>query len=159
MVGAEGRFNDDWKYDFSVNYGEFRTKSKFYNNQFQSRFYNAIDAVRNGAGQIVCRINQASVVDASCAPLNILGEGRASQAALNYINTTSTSRGKATEFDVTANIVGDSSQLFELPGGPVRFAVGGEYRRETAFSAYDDTIKGGDTFFNVIPDFRRRRLP
>ena len=154
VVGAEGRFNDDWKYDFSVNYGEFRTKSKFYNNQFQSRFYNAIDAVRNGAGQIVCRINQASVVDASCAPLNILGEGRASQAALNYINTTSTSRGKATEFDVTANIVGDSSQLFELPGGPVRFAIGGEYRRETAFSAYDDTIKGGYTFFNVIPDFR-----
>jgi outer membrane receptor protein involved in Fe transport len=154
VVGAEGTFNDDWKYDFSVNYGEFRTKSKFYNNQFQSRFYNAIDAVRNGAGQIVCRINQATVVDPSCAPLNILGEGRASQAALNYINTTSTSRGKATEFDVTGNIVGDSSQLFELPGGPVRFAVGGEYRRETAFSAYDDTIKGGDTFFNVIPDFR-----
>ncbi|RMB55272.1 TonB-dependent receptor-like protein [Sphingomonas sp. PP-CE-3A-406] len=154
VVGAEGKFNDDWKYDVSVNYGEFRTKSKFYNNQFQSRFYNAIDAVRNGAGQIVCRINQATVVDPSCAPLDILGEGRASQAALNYINTTSTSRGKATEFDVTANIVGDSSQLFELPGGPVRFAVGGEYRRETAFSAYDDTIKGGDTFFNVIPDFR-----
>jgi outer membrane receptor protein involved in Fe transport len=154
VVGAEGRFNDDWKYDFSVNYGEFRTKSKFYNNQYQSRFYNAVDAVRNGAGQIVCRINQATVVDPSCAPLNILGEGRASQAALNYINTTSTSRGKATEFDVTANLVGDSSQLFELPGGPVRFAVGGEYRRETAFSAYDDTIKSGDTFFNVIPDFR-----
>ena len=154
VVGAEGTFNDDWKYDVSVNYGEFRTKSKFYNNQFQSRFYNAVDAVRNGAGQIVCRINQATVVDPSCAPLNILGEGRASQAALNYINTTSTSRGKATEFDVTANIVGDSSQLFELPGGPVRFAVGGEYRRETAFSAYDDTIKSGDTFFNVIPDFR-----
>ncbi len=154
VVGAEGRFNDDWKYDFSVNYGEFRTKSKFYNNQYQSRFYNAVDAVRNGAGQIVCRINQATVVDPSCAPLNILGESRASQAALNYINTTSTSRGKATEFDVTANLVGDSSQLFELPGGPVRFAVGGEYRRETAFSAYDDTIKSGDTFFNVIPDFR-----
>ena len=154
VVGAEGTFNDDWKYDFSVNYGEFRTKSKFYNNQFQSRFYNAIDAVRNGAGQIVCRINQAAVTDASCAPLDILGEGRASQAALNYINTTSSSVGKATEFDVTANVVGDSSQLFELPGGPVRFAVGGEYRRETARNAYDDTIKGGDTFFNVIPDFR-----
>ncbi|WP_380786718.1 TonB-dependent receptor domain-containing protein [Sphingomonas sp. R86521] len=153
VVGAEGTFNDDWKYDFSVNYGEFRTKSKYYNNQFQSRFYNAVDAVRNGAGQIVCRINQVTVTDASCAPLNILGEGRASQAALNYINTTSSSRGKATEFDVTGNIVGDSSQLFELPGGPVRFAIGGEYRRETAFNAYDDTIKGGDTFFNVIPDF------
>ena len=152
--GVEGTFNDDWHYDVSANYGEFRTKSRFSNNQIQSRFYNAIDAVRNGAGQIVCRINQTTVTDPSCAPLDILGEGRASQAALNYINTTSTGSGKSTEFDVNANLVGDLSQLFELPGGPVKFAIGAEYRRETASYAYDDTIKGGDTFFNVIPDFR-----
>ncbi|QNQ11919.1 TonB-dependent receptor [Sphingomonas alpina] len=154
VVGAEGTFNDDWKYDFSVNYGEFQSRSKFYNNRIESRFLKAADAVRNGSGQIVCRVNQVTVTDAACVPLNLFGNGAPSQAALNYINTTSTRRGKATEFDVTANVVGDSSQLFELPGGPVKFAIGAEYRRETASYAYDDTIKGGDTFFNAIPDFR-----
>src|SRR3546814_7604448 len=36
--------------------------------------------------------------------------GRRSQAALNYINTTSYRHGKATELDISANLVGDSSQ-------------------------------------------------
>ncbi len=151
--GAEGTFNTDWKYDFSVNYGEFRTRSSFFNNRINQNFYNAVDTVRNGAGTIVCRINQTSVTDPNCGPLNVLGNGAPSEAALNYINTTSHRTGKATEFDVTANIVGDSSQLFELPGGPVQFALGGEYRRETASYAYDDQVKSGATFLNAIPDF------
>ena len=153
VVGAEGTFNEDWKYDVSVNYGEFHSFSRFSNNRIESRFLNAVDAVRNGAGDIVCRINQVTVTDPACVPLDILGEGRRSQAALDYINTTSYRHGKATEFDVNANLVGDTSQWFELPGGPVRFAIGGEYRRETARYAYDEVIKGGDTFFNAIPDF------
>src|SRR3546814_20791292 len=32
-------------------------------------FYNAIDAVFDGAGNIVCRINQTSVTDPSCVPI------------------------------------------------------------------------------------------
>jgi outer membrane receptor protein involved in Fe transport len=151
--GVEGTFNDDWKYDVSVNYGEFRTRSTFYNNRINQNFYNAVDATRNAGGQIVCRINQTTVTDPNCVPINVLGDGAPSQAALNYINTNSQRRGKATEFDVTANVVGDSSQLFELPGGPVQFALGGEYRRETASYAYDDLVKSGATFLNAIPDF------
>lgn len=154
VVGAEGTFNEDWKYDFSVNYGEFRSRSTFYNNRINQNFYNAVDAVRNSAGEIVCRINQAGVTDANCVPLNVLGNGAPSQAALNYINTNSARTGKATQFDVNANVVGDSSQLFELPGGPVRFALGAEYRRETASYAYDDLVSSGATFLNAIPAFR-----
>jgi outer membrane receptor protein involved in Fe transport len=151
--GVEGTFNEDWKYDVSANYGEFRTRSTFYSNRINQNFYNSVDAVRNGAGQIVCRINQTSVTDPNCVPINVLGNGSPSQAALNYINTNSRRVGKATEFDVTANLVGDSSQLFQLPGGPVQFAIGGEYRRETASYSYDDLVKSGATFLNAIPDF------
>ncbi len=153
VVGVEGTFNEDWHYDFSVNYGHLKTSSTFYNNRIEQNFYNAIDAVTNGQGQIVCRINQATVTDPACQPLNILGNGRASQAALDYINTTSMRRGKASEFDVSANLAGDSSQWFELPGGPLRFAVGAEYRRETAYYAYDDLVSSGATFLNAIAPF------
>ncbi len=151
--GFEGTFNDDWKYDVSVNYGELRTRSRFSNTRIESRFFNSVDAVRNGAGQIVCRINQVTVTDPGCVPVNLFGNGSPSQEAINYFTATSSRKGKATEFDVSANLVGDSSQLFELPGGPVRFALGGEYRRETASYAYDELVKSGDTFFNAIPDF------
>ncbi|HEX7783527.1 MAG TPA: TonB-dependent receptor [Sphingobium sp.] len=153
VVGAQGTFNDDWTYDVSVNYGHLKTRSTFYNNRIEQNFYNAIDAVFDGAGNVVCRVNQNGVTDPACVPINILGNGRASQAALNYINTTSYRRGSASELDVSANVVGDSSQLFELPGGPVRFAIGGEYRREKASYAYDDLVSSGQTFLNAIPAF------
>lgn len=157
--GVQGTFNDDWKYDVAVNYGQLKTRSSFYNNRIEENFYKSIDAVRNSAGQIVCRVNQISVTDPACAPLNLLGENATAQspaqraAALAYAFTTSHRRGKATELDITANVTGDSSQLFELPGGPVRFSLGGEYRRETASYAYDDLVKSGATFLNAIPDF------
>lgn len=153
VVGAEGDFNDDWHYDVSVNYGHLKTRTKFYKNRIEPNFYNAIDAVRNSAGDIVCGINQVTVTDPNCHPINLFGIGNADPAALDYIFTTSTRRGKATQFDVQANISGDSSQLFELPGGPVRFALGAEYRRETAFYAYDDLVESGATFLNAIPEF------
>jgi outer membrane receptor protein involved in Fe transport len=153
VVGAEGTFNDDWHYDVSFNYGHLKTRSRFYNNRIEQNFYNAIDAVRNSAGDIVCRVNQVSVTDPGCVPINILGSYQASQAALDYINTTSRRRGSASEIDISANLAGDSSQWFELPGGPVRFAIGAEYRREKAFYAYDDLVSSGATFLNAIPDF------
>ena len=46
---------------------------------------------------------------------------------------------RAKLYDCLAFVSGDSSQLFELPGGPVGFVLGGEYRTEDAFAAYDDT--------------------
>lgn len=153
VVGAEGTFNDDWHYDFSVNYGQLNSNLTFTNNRIERNFFNAVDAVRNAAGQIVCRVNQNSVTDPGCVPIDILGQNRASAAALAYINTNSTRTGKATEFDVNANLVGDSSQLFELPGGPLRFAIGAEYRRETARYAYDALVTAGETFLNAIPPF------
>lgn len=157
--GVQGTFNDDWKYDVAVNYGRLKTHSTFYNNRVEQNFYNAIDAVRNGAGQIVCRINQTSVTDPNCVPLDLLGENATAQspaqrsAALAYAFTNSHRTGRASELDVTANVTGDSSQLFELPGGPVRFSIGGEYRRETASYAYDELVSSGATFLNAIPDF------
>jgi len=151
--GVEGTFNSTWKYDFSVNYGEFNSTARFYNNRIEENFYNAVDATRNAAGQIVCRINQTTVTDPNCVPINLLGDGSVSQAARNYINTTSTRTGKATELDINANLIGDSGKWFELPGGPVRFAIGAEYRRETARYQYDALVKSGATFLNAIPDF------
>jgi outer membrane receptor protein involved in Fe transport len=48
---------------------------------------------------------------------------------------------------------GDSSQLFELPGGPVSFALGGEYRRERAKYTDDPFVESGLTNAVVIGEF------
>ncbi|OYY70898.1 TonB-dependent receptor domain-containing protein [Sphingomonas sp. 28-63-12] len=165
VVGVRGTFNDDWKYDVSFNYGNLYTYYETAGNINRQKYANSIDAQRNGAGQIVCGINNdASTAndDAACVPVNLFGDGQPSQAALNYFGYTSSRVQKANLYNVVGYVAGDSSQLFELPGGPVGFVIGGEYRRETAFAAYDSFTSGtsgiacpaaGCTFLNTIPDF------
>jgi len=155
VVGVEGTFNNNWHYDVSANYGHLSTRYLFTNNRIDQNFFNAVDATTNAAGNIVCRINAITVTDPACAPVNLLGNGNgaANQAALNYFNTTSRRDGRASELDLSGNLVGDLSQLFKLPGGPVRFAIGAEYRRETASYAYDALVTSGATFLNATLPF------
>lgn len=166
--GIEGTFNDDWNYEVSVNYGRLKTRLTSLNNL---RLFDingnddglllALDATRNGAGQIVCRVNaDASTTNdrPDCVPINIFGSGAPSREALNFVNTTSTRKERATEFVAQASISGDLSQLFELPGGPIGFAFGAEYREETARSAFDALTASGGTFLNAIQPFTPPKL-
>lgn len=156
IVGVRGVFNGDWKYDASVTYQHLYTFYKTNGNILRAQYANSINAVRNAAGQIVCSINAVTVTDPACVPVNLFGDGQVSQAALNYFGYVSSRVQKANLLDATAYVSGDTSKFFNLPGGPVAFVLGGEYRRETAYAAYDPVTSDprGLTFLNVIPDFR-----
>lgn len=117
-----------------------------------------MNAVRNGAGDIVCRINaDASTTndDPSCRPLNLFGEGAplTTPDGLAYARYTPYRNQWAEMFNATAFISGDTSGLFELPGGPIGFAVGLEYRKEDAFSGYDPETAAGRTTLNAFAAF------
>src|SRR3546814_13154098 len=84
---------------------------------------------------------------------SVFGSGSPSAEALNFVNTTSTRDEKAEEFVALASVAGDLSQLFELPGGPIGFALGAEYREERASSAYEPMPASGGPFLNAIPVF------
>jgi outer membrane receptor protein involved in Fe transport len=172
--GSTGTFNDDWKYEVSLNYGEFREKTKVLGNLNQNRFLLAMDSVRDPvSGNIVCRskidpaaalVNQADPENAfglarlaadvaACVPINPFGEGNISQEGRNYLIQDTTSVGKIKQFVAGANVSGDLSQLFELPGGAVGFNLGVEYRRERNFFKADELVSSGITFYNAIPLF------
>ena len=169
--GVRGTFNGDFRYEVSVNYGEFKEKTNVLGNLNIQRFLLANDATRNAAGQIVCRsqispaaaVGYAGVTDpnpaatlandiAACVPINTFG-GQFTQAQKNYLLQNTTSVGKITQFDVSGFVSGDLKQLFSLPGGPIGFSVGGEYRRETNSYVQDPLIENGYTFYNAIPAF------
>jgi len=110
----------------------------------------------------VCRVNSTSAVqnpagaaddDPACVPINLFGAGRPSQAALNYVNTTSFVFSRASELDILGFVNGDSSQLFSLPGGPIGFSIGAEHREERAHQHADQLSAAGATFFNAFPVF------
>jgi outer membrane receptor protein involved in Fe transport len=176
--GLRGDFNDDWNYELSANYGEYKERNVIEGNVNVQRYLLAIDSVRNPAtGQVVCRSQisaaaaQAYVVNAdgsvadparlaadiaACVPVNPFGQGAVTQAARDYLLTQSRASGKITQFVANGFVAGDLSQLFELPGGPVAFSVGGEYRRETNKYDLDDTTQQGYAFYNAIPSFSSR---
>ena len=168
VAGLRGDFNEDWNYEISVNYGEHRESNIIQSNINTQRYLLAIDATRDPAGNIVCRSSidpaargtdvagNAAVLAAdiaACVPLNPFGEGSVSQAARDYLTIASSANGKITQLVVSGFVAGDSSQLFELPGGPIGFSVGAEYRRERNGYDLDDVTQAGYAFYNAIPAF------
>lgn len=146
----------NWNYEVAANYGRTDTYYETGGNVLVANFNKAANAVRNGSGQIVCAVNaNASTADddPACVPINLFGEGSPSQAAIDYVLHTSSREEKAEQFQVTAFISGDTSGFLELPGGPIGLAIGAEYRRETAFTDYDDITQSGATFLNAFDTF------
>jgi len=180
--GVRGEFKNDWKYDVSVNYGDFAEATKVLGNLNVQRFLLAIDSVRGADGSIMCRSRvdptaanglggltalpgqtpeQAAAAQAAalatdvaaCQPLNPFGSGNISAAARNYVIQDTVSRGKITQFVASGSLSGDSHNYFNLPGGPIGFSIGAEYRRETNRFSEDPLVQQGYTFYNIIPSF------
>lgn len=173
--GLRGNFNDDWNYELSVNYGKFEedtTSDGFIDRQ---RFALALDAGRNPVtGAIQCRsqFDPASAVPlvgfaapaaanaarlgadiAACVPYNPFGSPDNS-ASIAYFARTFTTTASLDQFVVSGFVSGDLSQLFELPGGPISFALGGEYRKENASYVQDQFVTDGFTNAVSIPTFQ-----
>ncbi len=173
--GVEGNFNDDWTYEVSLNYGRLETNMNAIN---VARIRNdagtapdgmalAVDAVLapagfsgtnfvlNGDGQrVVCRVNAVTNARPDCVPLNLFGYGQSTEAARNFSNGKATRNEWASQFVALASVSGDLSQLFELPGGPVSFALGGEYREDSRLQRLRCSCrKNGAFFFNSFATF------
>jgi outer membrane receptor protein involved in Fe transport len=168
--GVRGDFAETFNYEVSANYGEFKERTRVLGNVDVQRLSLALDAVRNPAGQIVCgsqldasrfafdedlggnAANLASDI-ANCQPLNPFGTGSISDASRNYVLRNTVSEGKITQLDLLANVSGDSSKFFKLPGGAVGFSLGAEYRRETNYFQADPYVEAGYTFYNALAKF------
>ena len=178
VAGIEGTFNDDWHYDLSFNYGKLNTDLRSLNNLKLydingnlDGFLLASDAVLapvgftgsnfalNSAGQkVICNVNSATNARPDCVPINVFGDGAPSAAALAFINTEGHRVQRAEEFQASFSLAGDLSQLFSLPGGPIGFAIGAEYREEIAHSEFDALTASGGTFLNAIKPFNPPKL-
>ena len=166
VAGLRGEFGSSFNYELSVNYGRVDEATEVLGNIVPQRFLLAFDAARDPTtGQIVCRsqIDPTAAVSyddedalaqevANCVPYNPFGVADNS-AAGQYILENTTSNAKLEQFIVSGYIGGDTSSFFNLPGGPVGFAVGAEYRREDLFFQADPLVEAGRTFYNALPTF------
>lgn len=98
----------------------------------QQNFENALNAVRDASGNIVCApgaVNSPiATLSSTCAPLNPFGQ-QISQAARDYVTTIADPRAVNEQAVLTASLSGN---LFSVWGGDVGFALGYEHRDERA---------------------------
>ena len=152
VVGAEGELSPHLNYNISYVFGQSTQESTNRNDRISDRYYAALDAVVDPAGNVTCRINLPGETDVQwstfngtnwdgvirtftpgqCVPLNVFGEGTPSQAALDWVTVDHSDWARIKQHVVSAYISGDSGGFFELPGGPVGFALGAEYRKESS---------------------------
>lgn len=132
--GLDGTFNAlgrELTFELVGNYGRSTTQGRE-RVLVQQNFENAINAVRDASGNIVCApgaVNSpVQTLNSTCAPINPFGQ-RISQAARDYVTAEADPRAVNDQLVGTASL---SGSLFDIWGGPVGFAIGYEHRRETA---------------------------
>lgn len=145
--GVDGTFQiGGRKFEWEVvgNYG--RAKTKGYDQVLvQQNFENAVNAVLDGSGNIVCAPgftnSEMPTLSSTCVPINLFGSGLNSQAALNYITAIADPTGVNKQTVLTASVNGP---LFALPGGDLSFALGAEHRKESTNFDPGQFYFGGD---------------
>jgi iron complex outermembrane recepter protein len=136
LSGTLGLGNRNFDWQVAASFGQSKTKStslKLLINEFNQ----AKDAVRLPNGSIACRDPSGG-----CKPLNILGDGNASNEAISYITATSTNRTSLSQIMVTTNINGD---IANLPAGGLGAAIGADFRREKSTFSPDILSSSGRT--------------
>ncbi len=147
VVGLDGEFEaagSDWLWDASYVRGTNEITARTLSNRITANFNRAIDAVMDN-GRVVCRVNadgDPTNDDPACIPLNPMGLGVTSQAALDYVY----GRGymeTLMEQDVIA--VSVTGEPFSSWAGPVSLAIGAEHRREEV-SGWASPLDEADSF-------------
>ncbi len=166
VAGLEGEFDNGWTYELSANYGRYDSETTTTGQIIIDRFFAAIDAVTDPAtGQAACRADVDPTAPSlntpfgipswddgyfsytpgsgNCVPLNLwAGKPGASQQAMDWVTSTALSEITLDQLVFSGSVVGDSSEWFELPGGPVGFAAGVEYREESSDARFDPWQRG-----------------
>ena len=136
-AGLTGNFLSQYDWELYFTHGEGRTKQPSFGNVNSQRFYAAVDAIAAPqgnargitAGTVICRTAlEAPDLYPGCVPIDVFGNGAPSQAAKSYVLGTTWWLAHNTIEDFSANVTG---ALFESWAGPIKAAIGGEYRRQS----------------------------
>lgn len=169
VISATGEVTPHLNYDASFVFGQATQRSTNYGDRIADRYYAALDSVYDADGNITCRINLPGETDifgssegnpvvfngppktfrpGECVPLNILGNGSPSKEALAFVLADHSDYSRLRQYVASFALSGDTGAFFELPGGPVGFALGAEYRKETSYSRPSEYSQGGDLIDN-----------
>jgi len=132
VLGLEGAFADDWRYDLAVNWGRNTAVDALLNNINTRRFAETLDPDICGSNEVPCA--------------DILGEGDLTAAVGDYVLVNQRDTGGNEQISLTGNV---SGALFQLPAGAVGFAAGFEIREDEGWLEPDALLVAGDALGNA----------
>lgn len=127
LTGLSGSLgNYSWKATYA--HGDSLLRSSHSGNFYQDRYFASLDAVRDGSGNIVCNITltHPGLMD-DCRPINWFGANSPTEEDFDWVSGVSKYRVSQKMDIFAAELAGE---LFNLPAGPLSFAVGAEYRKQ-----------------------------
>ena len=150
VIGARGEIADGWTYDVYGLYGTTEYALTYLNDFSIRRGGNALIAVRNASGAIVCGVNADTDTtndDPACVPYNIFSAGGVTPEALNYVQTPGFQNGSTTEQILSGAITADLARYgakFPWAADGLGMALGAEYRSEASDLRNDVAFLTGD---------------
>jgi len=155
QFGLRGNISGSWDYDVYFQEGRVQNSLSQIGNVNVDRFFQSLDLATDSAGQVILDgAGNPSCSDPTggCAPTNIFGFGNISPEAADFISTRVVADQEYEVTNFVANVTGDTSGFFELPGGPIGLAFGAEYREEVSdFRPSQDLAVGTISGFNASP--------
>ena len=128
LGGIDGELGGGWKFSSYAQYGKSKSRYLITNNPIIDNFFNAVDAVADGSGNIVCRSTLlGTVAGPGCVPINLFGDGAVTKTAAAYVTDTYDTLITAKQLVMAADVRGS---LFSVTSDPVTIAFGAEYRKE-----------------------------
>lgn len=161
--GLRGEISSSLNYELVGNYGRTDNAVTQSNAVRYDRLFAAIDVVRGPNGNPICRSDISNVPhpgsqffpviargfftfrpgDGQCRPANLFnGTNSLSQEAVDFITTPVTNRSRLEQLVITGLLKGDTGSFLNLPGGPVQFVGGAEYRKEKSRTRFNDLLLG-----------------
>ncbi|MBN8832465.1 MAG: TonB-dependent receptor, partial [Sphingomonadales bacterium] len=136
--GLSGAITDRWNWNAYYQYGRSTYHQEANNNLIRANLLLAVDAVSGPDGPI-CRSTLTNPGN-GCQPLNLIGENKFTQAALNYVTGTS-----MLDLDISQHVAAFDVQgdLVDLWAGPLSLAAGFEYRRDQVEGSADPISQRG----------------
>ena len=128
LIGFRGVLPNDWKWDVYGSWGELRNVNIQGGNVSRSRLNSAL-------------INPAVFASQGCAAFNPFGVGNITPACARAIAISASNILTTEQTNIVASVTGS---LFDMPAGPLQFAVGAEYRENTANFRPDEFLASGD---------------
>ncbi|RYE03827.1 MAG: TonB-dependent receptor [Sphingomonadales bacterium] len=147
-IGLKGAFGGTWNWDASYTYGRVdsdvqdrRVRLKEWNNAVDAVLVTPGNVGTSGLalGSIVCRTTLTAPTN-GCIPINLFAFGISPAADARY-NVTETQNRTYQQHTASVNLRGAP---FSTWAGEVKFAIGGEWRKDTAVGGADANTLAGN---------------